>query len=93
MLTVLVSCFLKHRLAFANKKGGVMMPLTMAKIGEKNSIKRITGKDDIRKHLENLGFVTGEDVTIVSALAGNVILQIKNSRIALDKGIAGRIMI
>ena len=69
------------------------MPLTMARVGEKNRIKKITGRDEIRHHLENLGFVAGEYVTIVSELSGNVILNIKDSRIALDKAMANRIMI
>lgn len=69
------------------------MPLSMAKIGTTNSIKRITGKDEVRRHLENLGFVAGESVMVVSELAGNVILQIKESRIALDRGMANRIMV
>ncbi len=70
-----------------------MMPLTMAKIGETNSIKKITGKDEVRRHLENLGFVPGEPVTVVAELAGNMILLIKDSRIALDKSMAIRIMV
>ena len=69
------------------------MPLTMAGIGETNSIKKITGKDDVRRHLENLGFVAGEPVTVVSRLAGNMILQIKDSRVALDRMMASRIMV
>ena len=70
-----------------------MMPLTMAEIGETNSIKRITGKDEVRRHLESLGFVAGEPVTVISKLAGNTILQIKDSRVALDKIMASRIMV
>ena len=70
-----------------------MMPLTMMKIGETNSIKRISGKDEVRRHLENLGFVAGEPVTVISELSGNVILQIKDSRIALDRSMANRIMV
>lgn len=69
------------------------MPLTYAKTGETNCIVRITGKDEIRRHLANLGFVEGAAVTVVSELAGNLILNVKNCRIALDKSMAGRIMI
>ncbi len=69
------------------------MPLTMSKIGETNSIKRITGKDEVRRHLESLGFVAGESVTVVSEMAGNMIIQVKESRIALDRGMATRIMV
>lgn len=70
-----------------------MMPLSMSKIGETSFIKKITGKDDVRRHLENLGFVTGESVTVVSVIAGNMILQIRESRVALDKTMANRIMV
>lgn len=70
-----------------------MMPLTMAAIGETNFIKKIVGKDDVRKFLASLGFVEGADVTIVSELAGNVILNVKNTRVALDKVMANRIMV
>ena len=69
------------------------MPLTFAKVGETSRIVKITGKDEVRQHLANLGFVSGEQVTVVSEMAGNLILQIKDSRIALDKGMASRIMI
>lgn len=69
------------------------MPLTMAKIGETNLIKKITGKDEIRRHLAELGFVIGESVTVVSELGGNMILSVKDSRIALDKTLALRIMV
>ena len=70
-----------------------MMPLTMAKTGETNLIKKITGKDEVRRHLAELGFVVGEDVTVVSEIGGNMILSVKDSRIALDKTMANRIMI
>ncbi len=70
-----------------------MMPLTMAKVGETNFIKKISGKDDIRRHLAELGFVVGESVTVVSEIGGNMILSVKDSRIALDKALASRIMI
>lgn len=69
------------------------MPITMARIGETNRIKKITGKDDTRKFLANLGFVEGADVAIVSELAGNFILNVKNARVAIDKSMATRIMI
>ena len=70
-----------------------MMPLTISQIGETNSIKRINGKDEIRKHLEDLGFVAGESITVVSKFAGSMIIQVKESRIALDKSLANRIMV
>ena len=70
-----------------------MMPLTMAKTGETVTIRRISGKDEVRQHLAELGFVVDSDVTVVSEIAGNLILQVKDSRIALDKTMANRIMI
>ena len=70
-----------------------MMPLTMAKAGETVTIRKITGKDEIRLHLAELGFVVGSRVTVVNEIAGNLILQVKESRIALDKTMANRIMI
>ena len=70
-----------------------MMPLTMAKAGETVTIKKITGKDEIRLHLAELGFVVGSEVTVVNEIAGTLILQVKESRIALDKTMANRIMI
>ena len=70
-----------------------MMPLTMAKAGETVTIKRISGKDEIRQHLAELGFVVDSEVTVVNEIAGNLILQVKESRLALDRTMANRIMI
>ena len=70
-----------------------MMPLTLAKPGETVTIRKITGKDELRQHLAELGFVVDSTVTVVSEIAGNLILQVKDSRIALDKSMASRIMI
>ncbi len=70
-----------------------MMPLTMAKSGETVTIRKITGRDDVRQHLAELGFVVESDVTVVSEIGGNLILQVKDSRIALDRTMANRIMI
>lgn len=69
------------------------MPLTMAAPGEPVIIRKITGRDEIRQHLAELGFVVEETVTVVSSLGGNLILQVKDSRIALDKTMANRILI
>ena len=69
------------------------MPLTMAKTGETVTIRKITGKDEVRRHLAGLGFVVDGDVTVVTQLSGNLIVQVKDSRIALDKTMANRIMI
>jgi len=65
----------------------------MAKAGETVTIGKVTGKDEIRLHLAELGFVVGSRVTVVNEIAGNLILQVKDSRIALDKTMANRIMI
>lgn len=70
-----------------------MMPLTLAQQGEPVTIRKITGKDELRQHLAELGFVMDATVTVVSALGGNLIVQVKDSRIALDRNMAGRIMI
>ena len=69
-----------------------MIPLSIAKPGETVTIRRITGKDEVRQHLAELGFVENTDVTVVSELAGNLIVQVKDSRVALDKTMAARIM-
>ena len=70
-----------------------MMPLTMAKTGEANLIKKVGGKEETRRFLENLGFVTGGIVTVVSEISGNLIVNIKDSRIAIGKDMAVKIMI
>ena len=70
-----------------------MMPLAMADIGEMNTIKKITGQDEVRRHLAELGFVVGTEVRLISQLGGNMILSVKDSRVALDKSMAMRIMI
>ena len=70
-----------------------MMPLTMAKAGETVTIKKITGKDEIRLHLAELGFVVDSEVAVVNEVAGSRSIQVKVSRVALDKTMANRIMI
>ena len=70
-----------------------MMPLTMARAGETVTIRKITGRDEVRQHLAELGFVVDSDVTVVNEVAGNLILQVKDSRIALDRAMANRVMI
>lgn len=69
------------------------MPLTFAKEGEPASIKKVGGKEETRQFLENLGFVTGANVTVVSTVGGNMIVNIKDSRIAIGKDMASRIMV
>ncbi len=84
-------------LAFANfwaaGKEPTIMPLTMAKPGDAVTIRKITGRDEVRQHLAELGFVVGETITVVSVLGGNLILQVKESRIALDQTLAMRILV
>ena len=69
------------------------MPLSMANIGEINQVKKINGKDETKRFLENLGFTVGTDVTVVSELLGNMIVNIKDTRVAIDKTMANRIMV
>nr|WP_325186497.1 FeoA family protein [uncultured Oscillibacter sp.] len=70
-----------------------MMPLTMAKAGETAAIRKITGKDEVRQHLAEMGFVVDSDVTVVSEMGGNLIVQVRGSRIALDRSMASRILV
>ncbi len=70
-----------------------MMPLTLASVGEKNMIKKIGGSPEVRKHLENLGFVAGGDVTVINTMGGNVIVNVKEARVAISKEMAQKIMI
>lgn len=70
-----------------------MMPLTMLGSGETALIKRVGGQNEVKKFLESLGFVTGEEVKIVSMNGGNIIVQVKESRVAVSKGIANKIMV
>lgn len=69
------------------------MPLTMARAGEENCIKRLGGKEEIKHFLENLGFVPGGKVIVISENKGNVIVNVKNSRVAISKEMANKIMI
>ncbi len=69
------------------------MPLTMLNIGETGKIKRIGGNEETRRFLNNLGFVIGAEVSVVSAIGGNVIVNIKDSRVAINEDMAKRIMV
>lgn len=69
------------------------MPLTMLNIGETDKIKRIGGNEETRRFLNNLGFVVGTEVSVVSAIGGNVIVNIKDSRVAINEDMAKRIMV
>lgn len=70
-----------------------MMPLTMAPAGEELSVIKINGKDEVRQHLNELGFVPEATVMVVSEMGGNMIISLKSSRVALDKAMANRIMV
>ena len=70
-----------------------MMPLMLAGIGEENTIKKIGGSPEIKKHLEDLGFVVGGTLTVVNSGNGNLIVNVKGTRIAITKEMAGKIMI
>ncbi len=70
-----------------------MIPLAFANVGEENVIKRIGGKPETKKHLENLGFVAGGTVSVIAQMGGNVIVNVKEARVAISKEMAQKIMI
>ena len=70
-----------------------MFPLTVAGIGEDNIIKKVGGKPEVRQHLENLGFVVGATVRVISTIGGNVIVNVKESRVAVSREMAQKIMV
>ncbi len=70
-----------------------MIPLAMTGCGDRGTIVRITGRDEVRRHLAELGFVVGADVTVLSEMSGSKILAVKDSRVALDRTMTGRIMV
>lgn len=69
------------------------MPLTMAKAGEMNKIKKVGGKEESRRFLESLGFVTGGEVMVISEISGNVIVNVKDSRVAISREMANKILV
>lgn len=69
------------------------MPLTMMKTGESNVIRRVSGNEETRRFLENLGFVVGTKIEVLSSLGGNVIVNVKDSRVAINRDMAKHIMI
>lgn len=69
------------------------MPLTMLTIGEESSVKRVTGDDKTKRFLEHLGIMAGEKISIVSEITGNIIVSVRDSRIALDRNVAKRILV
>lgn len=70
-----------------------MLPLAMADVGELQTIKKIGGSPEVKKHLENLGFVVGGNVTVITALSGNVIVNVKEARVAISEEMARKIMV
>ena len=70
-----------------------MMPLTMAPVGQASKIQRVGGNDETKRFLANLGFVVGSEVTVISAIGGNVIVNIKDSRVAINQDMARHIMV
>ena len=70
-----------------------MMPLALADVGETNTIKKIGGSPEVKKHLENLGFVVGGNVMVINTLGGNVIVNVKEARVAISREMAQKIMI
>ena len=70
-----------------------MMPLNYAELGQPQIIKRIGGSPEVKKHLEDLGFCVGSSVTVINRLGGNVIVKVKESRIAINEDLARRIMV
>ncbi len=70
-----------------------MMPLTLASVGEENIIRKVGGNPEVKKHLEDLGLCCRRAVTVISALGGNLIVNVKDSRIAISREMAGKIMV
>ena len=70
-----------------------MMPLALADPGEENMIRRIGGSPEVKKHLEDLGFVVGDPVTVITALNGNIIVKVKEARVAISEEMARKIMV
>ncbi|MDO4972719.1 MAG: FeoA family protein [Eubacteriales bacterium] len=70
-----------------------MMPLVLASVGEENIIRKVGGNAETKKHLEDMGFVVGGAVTIVNTIAGNLIVNVKESRVAISREMAGKIMV
>ena len=70
-----------------------MMPLTMAPVGQASKIQRVGGNDETKRFLANLGFVVGSEVTVISAIGGNMIVNIKDSRVAINQDMARHIMV
>ena len=87
--------FFGSRLAIANLLGKdvCMMPLIVAEVGDENIIKKVGGSPEMKKHLENLGFVAGGNVTVLNSIGGNLIVNVKEARVAVSREMAQKIMI
>ena len=87
--------FSEQRLAVTNRDSEVldMLPLTLANIGEEQMIHKVGGSPEVKKHLEDMGFVAGGLVTVVSSLNGNVIVKVKEARVAISEEMARKIMV
>ena len=87
--------FSEHRLAVTNRDSEVldMLPLTLANIGEEQMIHKVGGSPEVKKHLEDMGFVAGGLVTVVSSLNGNVIVKVKEARVEISEEMARKIMV
>ena len=72
---------------------GVMMPLVLAKAGEETIIRKVGGSPEMKKHLEDMGFTAGSAVTVMNTIGGNLIVKIKESRVAISKEMAQKIMV
>ncbi|MBQ3169565.1 MAG: ferrous iron transport protein A [Clostridia bacterium] len=70
-----------------------MMPLTFADAGEEHIVRKISGKPEVKKHLENLGFVAGSEVIVMNVIGGNVIVKVKEARVAISREMAQKIMV
>lgn len=70
-----------------------MLPLMLAELGEENIIKKVGGSPEVKKHLENLGFVVGSTVTVINTMGGNLIVKVKEARVAISREMAQKIMI
>lgn len=70
-----------------------MLPLSLADVGTENTIKKIGGSSEVKKHLENLGFVVGGNVSVITAMGGNVIVNVKEARVAISEEMARKIMV
>ena len=70
-----------------------MMPLTLVQTGEENMIRKVGGKPEVKRHLENLGFVPGGRVTVISTIGGNLIVNVKDTRVAISREMAQKIMV